>query len=35
MHPAHLLILLLSVVMFALIVVSITTAVIWLSKRQP
>jgi hypothetical protein len=34
MHPAHPLLLLLSVVMFVLIVATITSAVIWLSKRQ-
>jgi len=34
MHPAHLLIFLLSVVMFVFITVTITTAVIWWSKRQ-
>jgi uncharacterized membrane protein len=34
MHPAHRLILLVSVVIFVLIVVAITAAVIWLSKRR-
>jgi uncharacterized membrane protein len=34
MHPAHRLILLVSIVIFVLIVVAITAAVIWLSKRK-